>query len=65
MNSIFTFELKNNKIVAIYQYEVEEFALEELGTHANIFFDPIPLTDKIDLMYSADDGGWVLRYLLE
>jgi len=67
MNAKITFEIvdDDDKLVCPYQGEVENIALDKLGTHHNIFFEPTPLTDKFDVIWDQDSGGWVLRYLLD
>ena len=60
-----TFELSKGKLVCPYQDEAENVALKTLGNHHNIYFDPIPINDKFDMIWTDKLGGWLLRYLLE
>lgn len=60
-----TIEIRDKKLIAPFQSEIEALALEILDTHHNIYFTPIPLTDRFDLIWSNKYSGWVLRYLLE
>jgi hypothetical protein len=60
-----TLEIRNGKLVCPNQGEIENLAIEKIDTHYNIFFDPIPLTDKFDLMWSDEVTAWVIRYILQ
>jgi len=42
--------------------DVDDF---EIPPGYNIYFDPIQLTSKIDLVWTRELGGWVLRYNLQ
>ena len=59
-----TIEEKNDKVICYIQGEIEGLAIERLGTHEHIFFEPIPLNSKFDFMWSEKHKGWILRYLL-
>lgn len=60
-----TLEIKDGRLYLPYQDEVEALALETMGTHHKIYFEPIPirLGDKCKLyiMYAKDLGGWEVR----
>jgi len=55
---------RDDKVICPIQSEIENLAIKTLDTHENIFFDPIPLSSKFDLMWSNEYKGWILRYLL-
>lgn len=51
--------LKNGKLYLPVQSDVENIALETLDDARKIYFDPIPLTDKLYLKYDRESGyGW-------
>jgi len=56
---------RDDKVICPIQSEIEGLAIKTFGTHEDIFFDPIPLSSKFDLMWSDKYKGWLLRYLLE
>lgn len=74
MNFRNTFEIKDGKLIAPFQDEIEQVALElevydiALGNaelHRNIYFDVIPLTNRYNLIWDDKYMGWLLRYELE
>jgi len=74
MNPRITFEIKDGKLVAPIQDEIEDVALaledvdvalEIAELHRNIYFSVIPLTDRYNLIWDKDLDGWLLRYELE
>ncbi len=74
MNFRITFDIKDDKLIAPYQDQIEEIALElennnpaleKAELHRNIYFDVIPLTDKYNLIFDKKLDGWLLRYNLE
>ena len=69
-----TFDIIDGKLVAPIQSEIEEIALElevydkaleREEIHRNIYFDIIPLTNRYNLVWDNELGGWLLRYELE
>lgn len=74
MNIRITFEIKDGKLVAPFQDEIEQvaleleeqdIALENEELHRNIYFDVIPLTNGYNLIWDKELDGWLLRYELE
>ena len=74
MNTQITFEIIDGNLVCPFQDQVEQIALEaeddialeNTELHRNIYFEPVPLTDKFELMWMEIDGedgwdGWLLR----
>lgn len=53
--------LKDGILITFSQNQVENIALEVLGTHYRIFFDKIPITDKFYLIWEKLHQGWVLK----
>ena len=61
-----TFDITTDgKLVCPYQDEMENLALEKLDDQCNIYFDPIPINDKVDVIWTDKYKGWLLRFLLE
>jgi hypothetical protein len=60
-----TFLIYRAMVVATIQSEVEQLALNTLGTHHGIFFDPIPLSNSHYLQWDKVAGGWLLHYNLK
>ena len=62
-----TIVCRNGKLIAPYQNEIEDLAIEQFGTHENIYFDTIYLDDakKWGLSWEDEYKGWVLKRLLE
>ena len=50
--------IKDGKLFLPVQSDVEHLAIHILGSHKNIFFDPIPLTDFLYLKWNEDLRGW-------
>lgn len=46
------------KLYLPVQSDVEHIAIATLGSHKNIFFDPIPLTDFLCLIWNKELKGW-------
>lgn len=44
-----------------YQNEIENLALETIGTSENIYFGYIPITKDLYVKYSQTKKAWVLR----
>lgn len=50
--------VRNGKLCLPVQHEVEDIAIMVLGDHQLIFFERIPLTDSVYLLYNAEISGW-------
>ena len=61
MNFRFHTELKDDKVIAHVQSEIENIAIEKLGTHEHIYFEPIPLSKEFELKWYDEDKGWRLQ----
>ena len=53
--------VKNNRIFLRYQNEVENLALDSLGTHENIYFDETPVTDRFSVKFNREENVWELK----
>ena len=54
--------VKRGKLYMPVQSEVEYIATQVLGTHKNIFFDPIPFKNSLHLMWNEEIKGWEFCY---
>ena len=51
--------LKDGKLYLPYQGDAENIALETMDDNRKIYFDPIPLTDKLYLKHDRESNyGW-------
>jgi len=53
--------VKNNKLLFTYQNEIENIALEVEGTHENIYFDKINITDELYLKFNINENAWEVQ----
>lgn len=56
-----TLRLVNGKLQAPYQNEVENIAIETMGTHEDIYFARVPINDKFYLKWDDNTYAWMLR----
>jgi len=56
-----TARIVNGNVVFPYQNEVENLALETIGTHESIYSEPVPMTDDFCLVWNDPEKGWVLE----
>jgi len=56
-----TLRLVNGKLQAPYQNEIENIALETMGTTEDIYFEEIPIDDNFCLKFDNDVNAWMLR----
>lgn len=56
-----TLKLVNGKLQAPYQNEVENLALETIGTTEDIYFEEIPINDNFYLKFDHNINAWMLR----
>jgi len=52
-------EVRDGKLYLPVQSDAENIALEMIDDYDQIYFDPIPLTDRLYLKY--DGYGWEVR----
>ncbi len=58
-----TIRVEKGKVTFPYQNEVENLALETIGTQDNIYFEPTPLTDEFYVEREEGYDGWVLKVI--
>ncbi len=51
-------KIKDGKLYMPVQSDIENIADETLGSCENIYFDPIPLTDHLYLVWNDKLQGW-------
>ena len=56
-----TLRLINGKLQAPYQNEVENLALETVGTTESIYFEEVPINDSFCLKFDHNINAWILR----
>jgi len=56
-----TLRLVNGKLQAPYQNEIENIALETVGTTEDIYFKEIPINDNFYLKFDNGVNAWMLR----
>ena len=61
VNIELTARVIDGNITFPYQNEVENLALETVGTSENIYFEYIPITKNLYVKYSQTERTWVLR----
>ena len=61
VNIYLTARVIDGNITFPYQNEVENLALETVGTSENIYFGYIPITKDLYVRYSQTKKTWVLR----
>lgn len=61
INIELTMRLKDGKLVVPYQNEVENLALEVIGTAEDIYFDKVPINDDLYLKFDPNIDDWVLH----
>lgn len=55
----------DGKITFPYQNEVENLALETIGSSENIFFEKIPITKDLYIEYSDTEKSWILQQSID
>ncbi len=55
-----TMFLKDGLLLVPVQNEVENLALETVGTHRSIYFDKTPINEELYLLYDKVYKTWVL-----
>ena len=53
--------VRNNKVLFPYQNEIENLALDSVGSHENIYFDETPVTDRFSVKYDRAENAWELK----
>lgn len=61
INIELTARVIDRNITFPYQNEVENLALETIGTSENIYFGYIPITKNLYVKHSQTEKTWVLR----
>jgi hypothetical protein len=56
-----TTRIADGNITFPYQNEIENLALETIGTSENIYFRYIPITKDLYVRYSQTKRTWILR----
>lgn len=56
-----TMRFKDGKLIAPLQNEIENFALETIGTAEGIYFDRLAIDDKRYFKFDPDIKAWVLH----
>lgn len=61
VTSRLTFRISDDKVVFPIQSEIEDIAIENMGTAEYIYFDDIKLTDEFYVQFDKGEMGWILK----